>query len=656
MTVAVPYRRAVALVIFLALLVAPGVFLYRTRSLLQIDGYAIAFSEAICVCVLSLATAGHLRLLHSRRRGTRYLAEALALAVAVLIGAVAAIYVGSYYATALWGDGLTFDLVSESLMRPRSLLDLTGFDQHLAPIIGVVALAVPLALGALYGVVSRVLAAVAYTFDGSSRRRSIRAAALALVGLAAFSSSAGAYIFIAKKDLLAGEPLLNFFGFTKVSQLMDLDQKRLVAALQDRESQASYPKQPAFEKKNVILILSDSLRADRMGVYGYPRQTTPFLSELQARHAATRVEMALSSCSESYCGIATTLASRPFHQLSTHNFKLNSLLRSVGYRVNYYLSGKHRGWSFLWDFYGTDIDGMYDPVLRNAKIVTDDRETIGTFRGIEAYDGTPRFLYFFLMSSHNLGRRFPEFNQFGPLTSAKPLIGRLITQPPQSFDSHGVTRYPPVDDKDRMLLGDQFDNGVLQADAMIREIFTILEQKGYLKNSLVVILSDHGEELGERGRASHGRFLYQESIHVPLILVDDDLTRYNNTKFATQIDVAPTIVDRLGLPVPSSWQGVSLLRPPQDRLTVHQTRWRETPCLAFVHKTGERLFKYIKCKHDNKIESEEFFDLGNDPDELHNLISEGPADEIALLRAEASRQFGRLVCAGSEDSCIRGRP
>jgi glucan phosphoethanolaminetransferase (alkaline phosphatase superfamily) len=47
---------------------------------------------------------------------------------------------------------------------------------------------------------------------------------------------------------------------------------------------------------------------------------------------------------------------------------------------------------------------------------------------------------------------------------------------------------------------------------MIREIFSILEEKGYLKNSLVVILSDHGEELGERGRASHGRLLYQESI------------------------------------------------------------------------------------------------------------------------------------------------
>jgi glucan phosphoethanolaminetransferase (alkaline phosphatase superfamily) len=659
MNVAWPFRDvrcSIALVFLIALLVAPGAFLYRIRSVLQIDGYAIVFSEAISVFLLSLAVAGYLWLLRWPRRGKRYFAAALVLIVAVYIVAVAMIYIGSYYTTSFWGDGLTYDLVSESVMRPRSLLNLIGLDQYFAPILGVVVLAAVVALAGLYGVVSRLLATLARAIDETSQRRSIRVVGLLLVVMVAFSGSAGAYIFTAKRDRLAGEPILNFFGFTKVSRLMDMDNERLVAALQDRESQTSYPKQLTFEKKSVILIFSDSLRADRMGVYGYPRQNTPFLSELVARNAATRIEMALSSCSESYCGIATTLASRPFHQLSEQNFKLNSLLRGAGYRVNYYLSGNHRSWPFLWDFYGTDIDGLYDPVQRKARIVTDDRETIDTFRGLEAYDGNPRFLYFFLMSSHYLARKFPEFNQFGAVTSTIPLVSRLFTQPPQSFDSHGVTVYPPLDEKDRALLGDQYDNGVLQADAMIRDIFTILEEKGYLKNSLVVILSDHGEELGERGRASHGRFLYQESIHVPLIVVDDDLARYKNTKFATQIDVAPTIVDRLGLPVPASWQGVSLLRPSQDRLTVHQTRWREAPCLAFLHKTDGQLFKYIKCKYENRIESEEFFDIKNDPSELHNLISEGPAAEIALLRGAASKHFGKLVCAGTEDSCVRGRP
>ena len=113
-------------------------------------------------------------------------------------------------------------------------------------------------------------------------------------------------------------------------------------------SAPSYPRPVAgARRKNVVLIIVDSLRADRMQVYGYQRETTPFLSALVQSGRMKKVEAAFSSCSESFCGITSTLPSRDFRDISARTFQLQDVLRDQGYQTWFLLSGNHRAWNGL---------------------------------------------------------------------------------------------------------------------------------------------------------------------------------------------------------------------------------------------------------------------------------------------------------------------
>src|SRR5260370_17494239 len=126
---------------------------------------------------------------------------------------------------------------------------------------------------------------------------------------------------------------------------------------------------------------------------------------------------------------------------------------------------------------------------------------------------------------------------------------------------------------DRDTIKNNYDNGVTQADATIKQIFNVLAQKGYLQSSIILILADHGEGLGERDRSGygHGRMLYQEFIRIPLLIYDESPLKYANLTFATQIDVSPTILYRFDLAIPGCCQGESLLNSTLTNFTTHHT-------------------------------------------------------------------------------------
>src|SRR5439155_8588061 len=225
---------------------------------------------------------------------------------------------------------------------------------------------------------------------------------------------------------------------------------------------------------------------------------------------------------------------------------------------------------------------------------TDDRLILEGLERVPS-DQSPAFFYFHLMSVHLTGVKQERYRRYLPSVMKN--------------DWEALFR----GESDRETVTNNYDNGVVQADATIKDIFAALDQKGYLRNSLILILADHGEGLGERGKTAYGHVLslYQEFIRIPLLIYDDPPFQYANLRFATQIDVAPTIVDRLGLKVPNSWEGTSLLDPNIKTLTAHQTTLR-TPCYALVYRPDAKTYKYISCFLARR---EELYDLTVDPGE-----------------------------------------
>jgi arylsulfatase A-like enzyme len=179
---------------------------------------------------------------------------------------------------------------------------------------------------------------------------------------------------------------------------------------------------------------------------------------------------------------------------------------------------------------------------------------------------------------------------------------------------------------------DRYDDKVRQADGVIRQIFEALRAKGYLDDAIVVVTGDHGEGLGERHWA-HGWDLYNPDIRIPMLFYDVTPANYPDLSFATQIDIAPTILDRLGLPIPASWEGQSLLAPTRSRFTYHQTYFIPNR-FAVLYRRADRLFKFISTPQYGK---EELYDLTADAGEVRNLVAEQPA--LAALLREKVRAY-----------------
>jgi len=392
--------------------------------------------------------------------------------------------------------------------------------------------------------------------------------------------------------------------------------RREAVAERDAVLRASYPRPVAnAHRKNVVLIIVDSLRADRMQVYGYHRETTPFLSALVQSGRMKKVDAAFSSCSESFCGITSTLASRDFRDISARTFQLQDVLRVQGYRTWFLLSGNHSAWNGLPYFYRSDEDTFFDGSRTERYTMDDDRLVLeGLERVPTAVPGEPAFFYVHLMSPHYLGVQFEDSHVF---TTSDDRV------------SPGLEPYKILSQLNKP---DRYDDKVRQADGIIRDVFAALSAKRYLDDAIVVVTGDHGEGLGERHWA-HGWHLYNEDIRIPMLFYDTPSTSYPDLTFAAQVDIAPTILDRLGLPVPASWEGQSLLAPSQRRFTYHQTYFVPNR-FAVLYRDDRALFKFIATP---QYGTEELYDLNTDHGEVRNLVTELPA--VATLLRDKVKDY-----------------
>src|SRR5262249_18426624 len=261
-----------------------------------------------------------------------------------------------------------------------------------------------------------------------------------------------------------------------------------------------------------------------------------------------------SSCSETACGLLSLTSSKYVFQFSNRPFTLQQVLKLHGYGIHMILGGDHTNFYGLKELYG-EVDTYFDGAHASNSSMNDDQLVIDRAKSLNAWDGRPVMLQFHLMSTHVLGKRHESSIRYRP------------------FASYFLPQFRTAENVERAV--NFYDNGVVQADAMIGELLAILEAKHYLKNSLVVVTADHGEALGEHGIYVHGNSVYEETLRIPLMFLSygyDPQPFDEQRRAVAQVDIAPTILAECGMALPKTWTGVPLQRFDKRDYTYFQER------------------------------------------------------------------------------------
>lgn len=343
-----------------------------------------------------------------------------------------------------------------------------------------------------------------------------------------------------RKIHAAGEPLLGFvFPRSWHDQdEMELYKKLLIKNAGDDKTceeavknEVVHPYQP-----NIILIVIDALRSDHLSAYGYQRKTTPFLDSMVHTGSILLVKHAFSPSTNTLGGIANIFSSHTIEDFNFNSFRLMKYMKTKKYATYAMVTGANSKWYWLTDIYRNNCDFYFES---NSDLASEDDDyiTLNHFKNIHLK--APSFVYLHLESVHILGKKYNQFKKYFP-------------------DKAGIG----VNKSEAMI--NNYDNGVLQADFWVSEIFKKLQKEGQLENSILFIVADHGDLLGEDGRWGHNKSVHPYLQSVPILIYDKNAGWYANTFSATLLDIAPTIADRLGYKIPFCWKGRSLHQPATD--------------------------------------------------------------------------------------------
>ena len=401
-----------------------------------------------------------------------------------------------------------------------------------------------------------------------------------------------------------GEPLALSFRPNPITRKFQTNLRPQSTQLVEREhaARAAYAVVQRRLGSNVVLIVADALRARNMQVYGYDRPTTPFLSQMVAAGAAVRVRRAQSVCSESACGLLGIASSRYLHQFVDKPLTLPEVLRLHGYEAHMVLSGDHTNFYGLREMYG-EVDSYFDGTMGRRGYANDDANVVDALRRLKTRSARGNFIQIHLMSSHLLARRTPPERVGKEQNYFPPLSGKIASE------------------QERQRFTNFYDSGVLRADQTIREALEVLRSKGLLEDAFIAVTADHGEFIGERGLYAHNKGVFGEVLDVPLVLMASGSTarlQIDESRPASQVDIAPTVLSHLGMPIPPTWSG----SPLQSRAasSEHQIFFQQNAEFGLVERKQDgRTWKYWM---DAQSGQEFAFELERDPLETKNLAAE----------------------------------
>ena len=424
--------------------------------------------------------------------------------------------------------------------------------------------------------------------------------------------------------------------------------------------------QPAGDPvPGVVLITVDTLRADRLGCYGYRLETSPHIDSLAARgvrFADTTVQWpktgpSMASLLTGAYPKTTGLGIQP-RQLHESLLMLSEVFGQAGYEsaavvANFNLRravGFGQGFdSFVesWQEPYEAAEGRSEFVNQPGKVKRYTNATLVTDEGLHWLRSRdvsrPFLLWLHYMDPHGPYLPPEEYRRYFEGEYRNTMV------PPELMPKYQVQRR---NDHTLYILSHynaQYDREIRYLDDELGRLFASLDELG-VGDSLIVLTADHGESMGEHDYYfEHGKLPYQATAHVPLIIAQKGVIAGGRTVQhpVGLIDIAPTIVEMSGIPVPESHQGVSLagiLRqedspqlpervfmeggydPERSQLVIREGRWK------LIHVRFDRDRSFMTGAEF------ELYDLDADPTELINVADQHP-DVVARMQRELKRWY-----------------
>lgn len=327
---------------------------------------------------------------------------------------------------------------------------------------------------------------------------------------------------------------------------------------------------------NIVLIVIDTLRADRFGSYGNTRGLTPFMDSLAARGYVFR--NAYSQCTWTNPSVASLMTSRYQSQhgiitfesvLADSEVTLAEQLKQRGYTTGFFSANGLISKRMKFD---QGYDGFKSLLVKGPGAAPEERiperaarinqEAMSWLDTLAKPTG-PIFLHLHYMEPHH---------PYAPRQEALAHIANGAEPP--SVERANATAFfghlLPLEPDVVANLKDVYDAEVMSIDLGIRALFDDLEKRHILDNAVVVITADHGEEFKEHGLIGHEKTLFEEVARVPLIVLLPKHAEHTDiTQVVGLIDVAPTLVDLAGGKVPPSFEGRSW----KGTMIVDPARW-----------------------------------------------------------------------------------
>jgi arylsulfatase A-like enzyme len=404
---------------------------------------------------------------------------------------------------------------------------------------------------------------------------------------------------------------------------------------------------------DVYLLVTDATRADHLSLYGYERQTTPFLEVLadesvvfqqgiaQATHTIVSVPSLLASCYPSQHGMTDyrDVLSRRFKLLP--EYLTDSGYRSYGFVTNPHLSLKN---GFKQGFAAYD----HAPRWQHASAAAVNETYLQWLD--QQTDAHPIFALLFYIDPHN---------PYEPPERWQRLFDPEWQGPPVSNWKQESKRPEPA--QHRNLIA-QYDGAIAYWDQMFREFVGELKKRDRWDNALIVYTSDHGEAFWEHGFWGHNKALYESLIHVPLVISFPPPLRFPPLgrhagvvdEVVSGVDVLPTVLDFLRIPPNQDVVGQSALRLAfGGKSTDERVAYCEEILTQYgpydIRGVRTKRYKYMRIYNfeGDRSGKELLFDLQEDPAEQNDRAATDP-QRVAQYRRLVDQYRERIASKGTE--------